>query len=90
MNKSGKIEYEDFTVVCQELNVPESQIQTLFEKFDADQDGYITYSKFSSRFQEVSEALNLASLDTVSNHIPGRPGDEFLSRIDAEYVISER
>ncbi|XP_074533785.1 ras and EF-hand domain-containing protein isoform X2 [Halichoeres trimaculatus] len=88
MNKSGKIEYEDFTVVCQELNVPESQIQTLFEKFDADQDGYITYSKFSSRFQEVSETLNLASLDTVSN-IPGRPGDEFLNKIDAEYVISQ-
>ncbi|XP_034542539.1 ras and EF-hand domain-containing protein isoform X2 [Notolabrus celidotus] len=89
MNKSGKIEYEDFTVVCQELNVPEGQIQTLFDKFDADQDGYITYSKFSSRFQEVSETLNLASLDAGSNHNPGTPGEEFLNRIDAEYIISE-
>ncbi|CAJ1056845.1 ras and EF-hand domain-containing protein-like [Xyrichtys novacula] len=89
VNKSGKIEYEDFTVVCRELNVPESQTQTLFDKFDADRDGYITYSKFSSRFQEVSETLNLASLGTGLNHNPSSPGEEFMGRIDTEYIISE-
>ncbi|XP_041651105.1 ras and EF-hand domain-containing protein [Cheilinus undulatus] len=90
VNKSGRIEYEDFTVVCQELNVPDGEIQTLFDKFDADKDGFITYSKFSSRFQEVSETLNLASLDVVgSTCYPNSPWGEFLSRIDAESVISE-
>ena len=41
VNKSGKIEYEDFTVVCRELNVSETEIKTLFNKFDADEGGYI-------------------------------------------------
>uniref|UniRef100_A0A3Q3EMR5 RAS and EF-hand domain containing 2 n=1 Tax=Labrus bergylta TaxID=56723 RepID=A0A3Q3EMR5_9LABR len=85
VNKSGKIEYEDFCVVCQELNVPKSEIQTLFDKFDEDRDGSITYSKFSSRFREVSETLNLASLDTTgSTSYPNSPWGEFLCRIDAE------
>uniref|UniRef100_UPI0037E91E09 ras and EF-hand domain-containing protein isoform X1 n=2 Tax=Semicossyphus pulcher TaxID=241346 RepID=UPI0037E91E09 len=90
VNKSGKIEYEDFTVVCHELNVPESETKTLFDKFDADEDGYITYSKFSSRFQEVSETLNLASLGTAGSTInPASLWGDFLSRIDAESLISE-
>nr|XP_020509978.1 ras and EF-hand domain-containing protein-like [Labrus bergylta] len=91
VNKSGKIEYEDFCVVCQELNVPKSEIQTLFDKFDEDRDGSITYSKFSSRFREVSETLNLASLDTTgSTSYPNSPWGEFLCRIDAEEsVVSE-
>uniref|UniRef100_A0A7N6F5U0 EF-hand domain-containing protein n=1 Tax=Anabas testudineus TaxID=64144 RepID=A0A7N6F5U0_ANATE len=67
VNKSGKIEYEDFTVVCRELGVPETQTKTLFDKFDADEDGFIDYSKFSSRFQEVSETLDLASFGLLWN-----------------------
>ncbi|KAF3688840.1 Ras and EF-hand domain-containing protein [Channa argus] len=87
--KSGKIEYEDFTVVCRELNVPESEIKTLFDKFDADDDGYIDYSKFSSRFQEVSETLDLASFGAGSSQSQGCPWEEFVSRVDAESLLSE-
>ncbi|XP_016088534.1 ras and EF-hand domain-containing protein-like [Sinocyclocheilus grahami] len=61
-NKSGRVEYEDFTSVCRELNVPADEIRTLFNKFDLDGDGYINFNDFSSSFQEVSEALNLALL----------------------------
>lgn len=90
VNKSGRIEYEDFTVVCRELNVPETQIKTLFDKFDADEDGYIDYSKFSSRFQEVSETLDLASFGTGSSQNRGCPWEEFVGGIDAEALVSER
>nr|XP_057932050.1 ras and EF-hand domain-containing protein [Doryrhamphus excisus] len=80
VNQSGKIEFEDFTVVCRELNVPESEVQTLFGKFEADDDGCIDYSRFSSRFQEVFPT----SL---------RPGStanlEFAARFDTECVLSD-
>ncbi|XP_039989311.1 ras and EF-hand domain-containing protein [Xiphias gladius] len=89
VNKSGKIEYEDFTVVCRELNVPETEIGTLFNKFDADEEGYIDYSKFSSRFQEVSETLNLASFGAGSSEDQRCPWEEFVGRIDAESLLSE-
>ncbi|XP_040893459.1 ras and EF-hand domain-containing protein isoform X2 [Toxotes jaculatrix] len=89
VNKSGKIEYEDFKVVCRELNVPETEIKTLFDKFDADEDGFIDYSKFSSRFQEVSETLDLASFGTGSSQNQGGPWEEFVGRIDAESLLSE-
>ncbi|XP_055029964.2 ras and EF-hand domain-containing protein [Misgurnus anguillicaudatus] len=61
-NKSGRIEYEDFTNVCTELSVPGDHISNLFNKFDLDGDGYINFNDFSSSFNEVSEALNLALL----------------------------
>nr|XP_046249035.1 ras and EF-hand domain-containing protein isoform X2 [Scatophagus argus] len=89
VDKSGKIEYEDFTVVCRELNVPESEIKTLFDKFDAGEDGYIDYSKFSSRFQEVSETLDLASLGAGSSQHQRCPWEEFVGGIDAEPFLSE-
>uniref|UniRef100_A0A3Q3C5L7 RAS and EF-hand domain containing 2 n=1 Tax=Haplochromis burtoni TaxID=8153 RepID=A0A3Q3C5L7_HAPBU len=69
VNKSGKIEYEDFTVVCRELSVPETEIGTLFDKFDPHEDGYIDYNRFSSRFQEVSETLDLASFGYILSSV---------------------
>lgn len=89
-NKSGKIEFEDFSVVCRELNVPETEVKTLFDKFDADEDGYIDYSKFSSRFQEVSETLDLASLGACSSQNRGGSWEEFVGGVDAESLLSER
>uniref|UniRef100_A0A8C4ZHI7 RAS and EF-hand domain containing 2 n=1 Tax=Gadus morhua TaxID=8049 RepID=A0A8C4ZHI7_GADMO len=90
VNKSGDIEYEDFTVVCRELHVPENEIKTLFNKFDADRDGYINYTSFSSKFQEVSETLDLSSFAAVeSSHGQICPWDEFLDRNDAIPLLSE-
>ena len=92
VNKSGDIEYEDFTVVCRELHVPENQIKTLFNKFDADRDGYIDYTSFSSKFQEVSETLDLSAFGAVesSHGQTSCPWDEFLDRNDAIPLLSER
>ncbi|XP_078024007.1 ras and EF-hand domain-containing protein [Epinephelus lanceolatus] len=89
VNKSGKIEFEDFTAVCRELNVPETHIRTLFDKFDADEDGYIDYSRFSSRFQEVSETLDLAALGAGSSPNQGSPWEDFVGRTDAAALLSD-
>ncbi|XP_038124647.1 ras and EF-hand domain-containing protein isoform X2 [Cyprinodon tularosa] len=86
VNKSGRIEYEDFTAVCRELGVPETEFQTLFMKFGADEVGYIDYCQFSSRFQEVSETLNLASFGAGATQTPW---EEFVDRIDEEFVLPE-
>ena len=90
VNKSGNIEYEDFTVVCRELNVPETEIKTLFDKFDADEEGYIDFNKFSSRFQEVSETLDLAAFGAGSSQTHGSPWEEFVGGRDAEALLSGR
>lgn len=87
VNNSGKIEYEDLTVVCRELSVPETEANTLFDKFGAREDGFIDYNKFSSRFQEVSETLDLASFGAVMSQ---SRGEEFVDRIDANFLLSER
>ncbi|KAM4619337.1 ras and EF-hand domain-containing protein [Polymixia lowei] len=91
VNKSGMIEYEDFTVVCRDLNVTEDEIKTLFNKFDPDKNGYIDYDKFSSKFQEVSETIDLASFGGgASFQNQGCPWDEFVGRIDgADSLLSE-
>uniref|UniRef100_A0A3Q0T750 RAS and EF-hand domain containing 2 n=1 Tax=Amphilophus citrinellus TaxID=61819 RepID=A0A3Q0T750_AMPCI len=90
VNKSGKIEYEDFTVVCRELSVPETEIKTLFDKFGAHEDGYIDYSKFSSRFQEVSETLDLASFGAGASQAQDSLWEEFEDRADAKSILTER
>ncbi|XP_010732621.3 ras and EF-hand domain-containing protein isoform X2 [Larimichthys crocea] len=89
VNKSGQIEYEDFTVVCRELNVPEPEIKSLFDKFDPDEDGYIDYSKFSSRFREVSQTLDLASFGSGSSQNQPLPWEEFVGGIDENCLLSE-
>lgn len=86
VNKSGRIEFEDFTTVCRELGVPEDHIGTLFGKFDADEDGFIDYNKFSSRFQEFSESLDLTVLGTERTV----PWEEFVGGTDVDGLISER
>ncbi|KAM4553587.1 ras and EF-hand domain-containing protein isoform 2-T2 [Fundulus diaphanus] len=87
VNKSGRIEYEDFTLVCRELSVPDAEIQTLFHKFGAYEDGYIDYSRFSSRFLEVSETLDLASFGAGAT--TQTPWEEFVDTIDEEFIFSE-
>ncbi|MCJ8733427.1 hypothetical protein PDJAM_G00223350 [Pangasius djambal] len=62
-NKSGRIEYDDFTKICRELSVPGGEMSALFKKFDVDGDGCINYNDFCSRFHEASGSMNLASLD---------------------------
>nr|XP_019934122.1 PREDICTED: ras and EF-hand domain-containing protein-like [Paralichthys olivaceus] len=89
VNKTGRIEIGDFAVVCRELNVPEAEIKTLFDRFDADEEGYIDYSKFSSRFQEVSEAVDGASSGAGSSLSPGCSWEEFVGRMDSENLLSE-
>ncbi|XP_041966813.1 ras and EF-hand domain-containing protein isoform X1 [Alosa sapidissima] len=85
VNRSGRIELEDFAVVCRELNVPNEDMRTLFNKFDSDADGSINYSDFSSRFHEVSETLNLASLEgSLQSQVS--PWDQFENSLDGDIV----
>ncbi|KAG7458436.1 ras and EF-hand domain-containing protein-like, partial [Solea senegalensis] len=89
VNKSGRIEFGDFTAVCRELNVPEDQIKALFHRFDADEDGFIDYGEFSSRFQEVSQTLDVAAFVSSSSR-GNSPWEEFISRVDEESLLSDR
>ncbi|KAF7224469.1 ras and EF-hand domain-containing protein isoform X2 [Nothobranchius furzeri] len=87
VNKSGNIELEDFMAVCRELSVPETETQRLFEKFGACEDGLIDYERFCSKFQEVSETLDLASFYAGA---PQTPWEEFMGRMDAaDFLLSE-
>ncbi|KTG34705.1 hypothetical protein cypCar_00017146 [Cyprinus carpio] len=85
-DKSGRVEYEDFTSVCRELNVPADEIRTLFNKFDLDGDGFINFNDFSSSFQEVSEALSLALLGN-SLQVQRSAWDEFENALDGDVAF---
>ncbi|KAJ1180157.1 hypothetical protein NDU88_005381 [Pleurodeles waltl] len=61
VNRSGRVEFEDFSTVCRELGVSPGLVRPLFSKLDVDRDGAIDFQDFSARFQEVSETLDLAS-----------------------------
>lgn len=89
VNKSGKIEYEDFKVVCRELNVPNTDIKTLFDKLDVSGDGYIDFSTFSSKFHEVSETLDLAAFGAGSAQ-QNYSWEEFADKLDEESLFSQR
>ncbi|XP_062860710.1 ras and EF-hand domain-containing protein [Trichomycterus rosablanca] len=82
-NKSGRIEYEDFTTVCRELNVPSSEMRTLFKKFDVDGDGCINYNDFCLSFHEVSETINFSSLCHYSQSRTS-VWDEFENTLDGD------
>ncbi|XP_035497769.1 ras and EF-hand domain-containing protein isoform X2 [Scophthalmus maximus] len=85
VNKTGKIEYGDFAVVCRELSVPEAEVRTLFDEFDADERGYIDYSKFSCRFRQVSDTLDGGARGAG----PSGSWEELVGRMDAECLLSE-
>ncbi|XP_077568301.1 ras and EF-hand domain-containing protein [Stigmatopora nigra] len=82
INQSGKIEFEDFAVVCRELNVPDSEVQTLFGKFGVDDDGCIDFGRFSGRFHEFLQPLGT---DTST----AGTGMAFAARFDNDGVLSE-
>ncbi|XP_057692220.1 ras and EF-hand domain-containing protein [Corythoichthys intestinalis] len=83
INQSGKIEFEDFTVVCRELNVPDSEVQTLFGKFGVDDEGCIDFGRFSCRFKEVFQTMG-PDFSTVGS------GMSFAARFDIDDgVLSE-
>lgn len=82
-NKSGRIEYEDFTLVCRELHVPSSEMRTLFQKFDVDGDGCINYNDFCLNFHEVSEMTDFSSLQSHS-HSRTSAWEEFENTLDGD------
>ncbi|CAN9499286.1 unnamed protein product [Ophioblennius macclurei] len=88
LNRSGRIEFEDFTVLCSELGVPESDARTLFDQFDAHRDGYIDFEKFASIFQEVSGTLDLTAFGAAAARTScGGPGEEFTDKVES--LLSE-
>ncbi|GCC21211.1 hypothetical protein chiPu_0019678 [Chiloscyllium punctatum] len=81
LNRSGLIEFEDFSGVCRELGLSRSQIEPLFQKLDVDSDGSINFSDFTAGFQEVSAVLDLSSIGSEGNQRLAR--DEFEERFGA-------
>ncbi|XP_037110149.1 ras and EF-hand domain-containing protein isoform X6 [Syngnathus acus] len=81
VNQSGKIELDDFTVVCRELNVADAEVQTLFGNFDTDDESCIDFGSFASRFHEVFQAQSVTA---------SPPGMDFAVGFDAECALSER
>ncbi|KAI5620327.1 ras and EF-hand domain-containing protein, partial [Silurus asotus] len=83
VNKSGRIEYEDFSEVCRELSVPDGEIRTLFRRFDVDGDGCINYTDFCSSFHEASGSMNLAALEHTGES-RASAWDEFENTLDGD------
>ncbi|XP_058492964.1 ras and EF-hand domain-containing protein homolog isoform X1 [Solea solea] len=52
VDKSGRIERNEFLTICAELQVSAAEADRIFDKLDADQDGTVTLLEFISGFHE--------------------------------------
>ncbi|XP_071369553.1 ras and EF-hand domain-containing protein-like [Centroberyx affinis] len=52
VDNSGEIEKNEFFTICQELNVPESEAENIFNRLDINKDGTVTLEEFLSGFQD--------------------------------------
>ncbi|XP_078097644.1 ras and EF-hand domain-containing protein isoform X2 [Mustelus asterias] len=80
LNRSGLIEFEDFSSVCRELSVSRSQIAPLFHKLDVDNDGSINFNDFTAGFEEVSAILDLSSFGSEAAQSQKLAREEFEDR----------
>ncbi|XP_072372755.1 ras and EF-hand domain-containing protein isoform X2 [Scyliorhinus torazame] len=84
VNRSGRIEYDEFSTVCRELHVQESQIGAIFHTLDSDRDGSINFRDFTRGFQEVSEMIKFEALGAEPDW------DEFQQRLGDEARLIPR
>ncbi|KAM6289644.1 ras and EF-hand domain-containing protein [Aegotheles albertisi] len=54
---SGRIEREDFAVLCAELRVQPAEAEAIFQRLDSDRDGAITFPEFARGFRGATRRL---------------------------------
>lgn len=52
VDKSGRIERDEFLTMCEELQVSAAESDRIFHRLDVDQDGTVTLYEFISGFHE--------------------------------------
>ncbi|XP_014851469.1 PREDICTED: ras and EF-hand domain-containing protein isoform X1 [Poecilia mexicana] len=55
VDNSGRIEKNEFSAICQELQVPTEEAESIFSRLDADGDGTVTLEEFLSGFTDRHE-----------------------------------
>lgn len=55
VDNSGRIEKDEFSAICQELQVPTDEAESIFSRLDADGDGTVTLEEFLSGFTDQHE-----------------------------------
>ncbi|KAJ3604284.1 hypothetical protein NHX12_029025 [Muraenolepis orangiensis] len=50
VDRSGRIERNEFFTICSELRVPQSEAESIFERLDVDRDATVTLEEFISGF----------------------------------------
>ncbi|XP_041030942.1 ras and EF-hand domain-containing protein isoform X1 [Carcharodon carcharias] len=83
LNRSGLIEFEDFSSVCRELGVSRPQVAPLFHTLDVDSDGSISFNDFAAGFEEVSAVLDLSSFGSDGSQAQKLAWEEFEDRFGA-------
>nr|XP_054587506.1 ras and EF-hand domain-containing protein isoform X2 [Nothobranchius furzeri] len=62
VDKSGRIDRNEFVAICAELQVSAAEADTIFKRLDADQDGTVTLKEFLCGFKDMDPAAGDASI----------------------------
>lgn len=67
VDKSGRIEKNEFSAICRELQVPSREEERIFNRLDVNRDGTVTLEEFISGFREQQEGKRDSKRDKSSS-----------------------
>lgn len=74
INGSGFIELEDLQELCNDLSIPDEELEDVFEQLDQNGDGRVSSREFADGFTEVQRLFTKKARTSTPKHFSAVPG----------------